>query len=92
MIFLRKYYRWRYFRRQRSRSYRLFHGGGKGFGLSFGRHLARSTREGREFSGFRTRENRRRRRIAKIAIGLLLLGFLAWVVYESAYGLSLFQP
>ncbi|MFP4351866.1 MAG: hypothetical protein ACLFRP_03800 [Puniceicoccaceae bacterium] len=90
MIFLRRFYRWRYFRRERARSYRLFPGGGKGFGLSFGRHLARSTREGRGFSGFRDRGQRRKRRIVKAVLGGGLLLFLGWVVYESAFGLSLF--
>jgi len=90
MIFLRRYYRWRYFRRQRSQSYRPFAGGGRGIGLSFGRHLARSTREGKGFSGFRDRGVRRKRRILRFAVGIILLIFLAWVIYESAYGLSLF--
>ncbi|MGE9290859.1 MAG: hypothetical protein ACQKBT_07705 [Puniceicoccales bacterium] len=90
MFFFRKYYRWRYFRRQRAQSYRPFIGAGKGFGISFGRHLARSTREGKEFSGFRDRVSRRKRRFIKILIGVLLLSFFAWIIYESAYGLSLF--
>jgi len=90
MIFFRRYYRWRYFRRQRAQSYRPFVGGGKGFGLSFGRHLARSTREGKAFSGFRSQDSRRRRKILKATLAVLLLAFLAWVIYESLYGLSLF--
>ncbi|MBC2601682.1 hypothetical protein [Puniceicoccus vermicola] len=90
MFFFRKFYRWRYFRRQRAQSYRPFIGAGKGFGISFGRHLARSTREGKEFSGFRDRLSRRKRRFFKIGVALIFLVFLGWVVYESAFGLSLF--
>ncbi len=90
MIFLRKYYRWRYFRRQRAQSYRPFIGAGKGSGISFGRYLARSSREGKEFSGFRDRVSRRKRRVVRIAIALVLAAFLGWVIYESIYGLSLF--
>jgi hypothetical protein len=90
MIFLRRFFRWRYFRRQRSRAYRPFPRGGRGLGPSFGRQLARSTREGKRFSGFRDRGNRRKRRLFRTAAAILLLVFLGWVVYESAYGLSLF--
>tara|TARA_R100000027_G_scaffold8954_1_gene6451 strand:- start:7615 stop:7887 length:273 start_codon:yes stop_codon:yes gene_type:complete len=90
MIFFRKYYRWRYFRRLRAQSYRPFIGAGKGFGVSFGRHLAQSTREGKQFSGFRDRSSRRKRTFLKLVLGLILLLFIVWVVYESAFGLSLF--
>jgi hypothetical protein len=90
MIFFRKFYRWRYFRRQRAQSYRPFIGAGKGFGVSFGRHLARSTREGKQFSGFRDRVGRRKRRFLKVFAGLILMIFVGWIIYESAFGLSLF--
>lgn len=90
MFFLRKYYRWRYLRRQRAQSYRPFIGAGKGIGISFGRQLARSTREGKQFSGFRDRQSRRKQRLLKATLALLGLIFLGWIIYESVYGLSLF--
>ncbi|MEM0967085.1 MAG: hypothetical protein AAGJ81_13140 [Verrucomicrobiota bacterium] len=90
MIFLRRFYRWRYFRRQRGKRYRPF-GGASGYRrISFGKHLARSTREGKEFPGFRDRVQRRRRRVIRIVLSAIALLFLGWIVYESIYGLSLF--
>jgi len=90
MIFLRRYYRWRYFRRNRLQSYRFSRGRGNRIGLSFGRHLAKSTREGRRSGGFSDRENRRKKRFLITCVAVPGLLFIVWFVTESIYALSLF--
>ncbi len=91
MLLFRRFFRWRHFRRYRARSFRSYLGGGRGIGLSFGRHLARSTREGKREVGWRDRLQRRRRRVLRAVAVVLVLLFLTWFTVESLHGLRVFS-
>lgn len=91
MLLFRRFFRWRHSRQYRARRFRPYLGGGRGIGLSFGRHLARSTREGKREAGARDRLQRRRRRMLRGITVVLLLLFLTWFTVESLHGLRVFS-
>lgn len=90
MWVLNRFFRWRYFRRERAKSYKLMTHTNPRLGKSFGRHLANSSREGARFSPLSILRKRKKRRILQLLVVLILLAFLFWIVVESIYGLSLF--
>ncbi|MGJ8654203.1 MAG: hypothetical protein ACSHX8_13155 [Opitutaceae bacterium] len=76
------YYKWRYNRSQRARSFKLPEGqNSSGNKMTLGSYLSQTTVRGRTFDRFDL-PNRRRRGI-QLLITFTLLAIFGWLVYES---------
>ncbi|MGJ8640773.1 MAG: hypothetical protein ACSHYA_15395 [Opitutaceae bacterium] len=86
---LNLYYKWRYKRAQRAKSFKLpnglNHGGNSR--VTLGSYLSQSSVRGRTFDRFDL-PNKRRRGLQLIA-AMLLIGGFCWLIYESINALAM---
>lgn len=86
---LKYYYKWRYNRVQKAKSFKLpsgvSHEGKKH--VTLGSYLSQTSVRGRTFERFDL-PNRRRRRL-QLLLAMLLVGGFCWLVYESINALAM---
>ncbi|HAV12941.1 MAG TPA: hypothetical protein DCX06_05535 [Opitutae bacterium] len=86
---LKYYYKWRYNRAQRDKSFKLPSSGGKDGNsrVSLGSYLSQTSVRGRTFDRFDL-PNKRRRGLQLLCAVALIAGF-CWLVYESLNAIAM---